>query len=353
MKKVLKIKVGNKERKRKFLEVQPSYVKVEPREEKGRGTAKFFKEKILPWYRKNKRVLPWRKKNISPYEVWVSEVMLQQTQVSRVIDFYTKFLRRFPSISSLAKASWEEFLPFYEGLGYYARGRNMQKTAKIIREKYGGKFPQEKKSLTALPGIGEYTASAILSFGFGKKEVAFDTNFKKIFGTKEIAERVFRESRVSGVLFNSAVMDYASAHREGGSKNKVLRIKKDKDEERKRGKGENEETFIILHENHKRYFSSQKGIHTPFFLPNGIKTREGVKKYFLAKWKLRVSVRPFVSQEGGKIFATAQILLGKHRFQSFSKKEAQKTLQRLQKQKLLREGGTFVKRESRIILRLP
>lgn len=288
---------------------------------KNQETAKFFREEILPWYKKNKRVLPWRKKNVSPYEVWVSEIMLQQTQVSRVIDFYTKFLKRFPSISSLAKVSWEEFLPFYEGLGYYARGRNMLKTAKILKEKYRGKFPKEKKELMALPGIGEYTVSAILSFGFGKKEVAFDTNFKKVFGTKEIAEKVFRESRVSSALFNSAVMDYMSAHRRERIKNKVSRIKEAKDKKGKEWGGERKKTFIVLHENHKKYFSSQKGKYQPFLMPRGVDTREKIKEFFKKKYGLLVSVRPFLKEEG--IWkANAQILLGDaSQFQVFQKND--------------------------------
>lgn len=142
-----------------------------------------FEKELLEWYAKNGRKhLPWRKKTITPYEVWVSEVMLQQTQVSRVIDYYTRFLEKFPTVFDLATATWEEFYPYYAGLGYYNRGRNMLQCAKVVVEKYKGKFPPQKAELLALPGIGEYTASAILSFAYGKNELALDTNVKKVLG---------------------------------------------------------------------------------------------------------------------------------------------------------------------------
>ncbi|MCX6738436.1 MAG: hypothetical protein NT098_00075 [Candidatus Parcubacteria bacterium] len=170
-------------------------------------------KEILEWYSKNARVLPWRHPGISAYEVWVSEIMLQQTQVSRGIIFYERFLKRFSTIQKLAEVDWEEFLPYYERLGYYNRGRNMLKAAKIIVDEFGGEFPKDKTALIKLPGIGEYSASAILSFAHDLPYVAFDTNFKKMFGTREVAEKAFKTSGVTSSVFNSAVMDYASAHR--------------------------------------------------------------------------------------------------------------------------------------------
>lgn len=295
--------------------------------------AKFFREKVLPWYRGNKRVLPWRKQSISAYEVWVSEIMLQQTQVSRVISFYEKFLKRFPNVESLARASWKQFLPYYEGLGFYARGRNMLATAKIISEKYDGEFPRDKKLLQKLPGIGEYTASAILSFAYGKREVAFDTNFKKIFETRERAEEALRESGVSSAVFNSAVMDYSSAQKAGG------RVKLEKRREGGKKKRQNEKqavsknmhhralhisgvlVYVVLHEKHKKYFSSRKGKYEPFLMPEGMNSREKIKNYFKQTYGLTISVRPFEKADG--IWkANAQILLGDPRqFQTFSRQE--------------------------------
>jgi adenine-specific DNA glycosylase len=122
---------------------------------------------ILNWYAKNARDLPWRKTE-DPYNIWVSEVMLQQTQVSRVIDYYARFLNKFPTVHHLAKAEWDDFLPVWRGLGFYSRGKNMLRTGKIVAEKYAGVFPQSKKELESLPGIGPYTASAILSFAHKK-----------------------------------------------------------------------------------------------------------------------------------------------------------------------------------------
>jgi A/G-specific adenine glycosylase len=258
--------------------------------------------KILQWYEKNKRALPWRKDDISPYAVWVSEIMLQQTQVSRGIVFYERFLKKYPTVQKLAKTNWEQFLPYYEGLGYYNRGRNMLKTAKIIVQDFGGEFPKDKIALMKLPGIGEYTASAILSFAHDLPCIAFDTNFKKIFGTRERAEREFAKSEVKSSVFNSAVMDYASAHREEKSKKKKV-------------KSTMTEMVVVLHENHKKYFSENMGEYQPFLMPKGVKNREHIKKYFLEKYNLRVSVRP----PNAKGVINAQILSGVHHFKVFDK----------------------------------
>ncbi|MCX6736024.1 MAG: hypothetical protein NTZ13_02980 [Candidatus Parcubacteria bacterium] len=264
---------------------------------------------ILKWYELNKRDLPWRKIGISAYEVWVSEIMLQQTQVSRGIIFYERFLKRFPTVQKLAEADWEEFLPYYEGLGYYNRGRNMLRAAKIIVEEFGGEFPKEKTALMKFPGIGEYSASAILSFAHDMPYVAFDTNFKKIFGTREVAEKAFKTSGVLSSVFNSAVMDYASAHREEKSK-------------KKKAKRTTNETIVVLHENHKKYFSENKEKYEPFVMPKGVFSREQIKQHFLEKFGLRISVRP----PGKDGFTNAQILSGKHQFVCFSKSEKNGTI---------------------------
>ena len=152
---------------------------------------RFFESALLDFFKKAGREhLPWRREGISAYEVWVSEVMLQQTQVSRVVPFYGKFLKRFPTVDILARTSWEEFLPYYDGLGYYIRGRNMLRTAKMVVEMYGGEFPNDTDALRRLPGIGAYTACAIASFAYGEDEIAWDTNVRRVigrffFGTKD------------------------------------------------------------------------------------------------------------------------------------------------------------------------
>lgn len=262
-------------------------------------------KKILDWYAQNKRALPWRKPGISAYEVWVSEIMLQQTQVSRVVLYYEQFLEKFPTIQKLSRATWEEFLPYYEGLGYYARGRNMLLSAKIIMQDFGGGFPRDKKTLMKLPGIGEYTASAILSFAYGEPEIAFDTNFRKIFGTRRKAEAVFKKSSVSSAIFNSAVMDYASATKSVRSK------------VRKVHKVTTADVTVMLHENHKKYFSENKKKYEPFVMSKEVVSREQIKKYFLGKYGLRVSVRP--PDTNGIV--NAQILAGAPHFAIYPKKD--------------------------------
>ncbi len=158
--------------------------------------------------------LPWRRTR-DPYRIWVSEIFLQQTQVSRVIFFYERFLQRFPTLFDLAQSDWENFLPFFRGLGFYSRGRNMLKAAKIIHEKYNGIFPRDFAELQTLPGIGKYTAAAILSFAFDEKIPAIDTNLERVFSRffgisqKSVPQKsteIFQKSQNSTFL-NHAIMD--------------------------------------------------------------------------------------------------------------------------------------------------
>jgi len=134
---------------------------------------------LLAWYRRHRRDLPWRGET-SPYRVWVSEVMLQQTQVNTVIPYYHRFLARFPTVEHLAEASLDEVLKMWEGLGYYARARNLHKAAGEIVEKWGGQFPRTYAELRALPGFGDYTAGAVVSIAFGEAVPAVDGNVKRV-----------------------------------------------------------------------------------------------------------------------------------------------------------------------------
>ena len=134
---------------------------------------------LLLWYRENKRDLPWRE-NPTPYRVWVSEIMLQQTRVEAVKEYYLRFMQALPTVQDLAECEEEKLLKLWEGLGYYSRARNLQKTAKVIVEKYGGKFPQTKAELLKLHGIGEYTAGAIASIALYKREPAVDGNVFRV-----------------------------------------------------------------------------------------------------------------------------------------------------------------------------
>lgn len=134
---------------------------------------------LLNWFDAYKRDLPWRR-DPKPYHVWISEIMLQQTQVNTVIPYYENFLRRFPTIKELAEAEEEQVLKAWEGLGYYSRARNIHHTAKTIIEEFDGHFPQNYEDVIKLKGIGSYTAGAILSMAFGQKQTAVDGNVMRV-----------------------------------------------------------------------------------------------------------------------------------------------------------------------------
>ncbi len=139
---------------------------------------------LISWYDHNKRALPWRSE-ASPYTIWLSEIMLQQTRVETVIDYFTRFVLAFPDVFSLARASEDELMRLWQGLGYYSRARNLHKTAKIIAGQGQGKFPETVDELKKLPGVGDYTAAAIASMAFNKPEPAIDGNLLRIFSRLE------------------------------------------------------------------------------------------------------------------------------------------------------------------------
>ena len=185
-----------------------------------------IRKKILAYYENNKRDLPWRTEqdnNQNPYFTLVSEIMLQQTQVNTALVYYAKFIKKWPNLNSLAKANIDEVLTMWSGLGYYNRAKNLLKAAKIISKKYNGVIPDKYEDLISLPGIGKYTASALISFAFGKFSVVIDTNIKrfivrlyglnkndKLYKTKldEIGKKLFFKSN-SG-KFAQAIMDFSS-----------------------------------------------------------------------------------------------------------------------------------------------
>lgn len=139
-----------------------------------------FAEQLLIWYRHNRAGLPWRR-DPKPYHVWLSEIMLQQTQVKAVIPYYRRFIRAFPTIEALAAAPLDAVLKQWEGLGYYSRARNLHRAAHIIVSEHGGKLPSEVKALLKLPGIGPYTAGAIASIAFGRPVPLLDGNVIRVF----------------------------------------------------------------------------------------------------------------------------------------------------------------------------
>ncbi|MBL7685536.1 MAG: hypothetical protein JNK65_05830, partial [Deltaproteobacteria bacterium] len=146
---------------------------------KGRGNI-FFQKSLLSWYHKHKRDLPWRKTK-DPYAIWVSEIMLQQTQVATVIDYYLRFLKRFPSIQDLADAPESDVLSLWSGLGYYSRARNLQKAAQKIVLEHAGVFPQDPEQILKLPGIGPYTRGAIGSIAFDLPLALVDGNVIRVY----------------------------------------------------------------------------------------------------------------------------------------------------------------------------
>ena len=139
-----------------------------------------FTNDILFWFDTNKRILPWRD-NPSPYRVWISEIMLQQTKVSTVVPYFDRFISTLPSLESLANVEEDTLLKLWEGLGYYNRARNLQLAAKKIIDNYNGLLPSHKEELESLPGIGPYTSGAILSIAFNKKYSAVDGNVLRVF----------------------------------------------------------------------------------------------------------------------------------------------------------------------------
>ena len=139
-----------------------------------------FQQNLVAWYRKIARTLPWRENN-SPYQVWISEIMLQQTRVDTVVPYYQRWMETFPDVETLAAAGEDQVLNLWEGLGYYQRAHNLHQAARIIAERYQGKIPGDPKLLQDLPGIGPYTAGAIASIAFGNQTPIIDGNIRRVF----------------------------------------------------------------------------------------------------------------------------------------------------------------------------
>ena len=134
---------------------------------------------LLAWYRAQRRDLPWRR-TTDPYRIWVAEVMLQQTQVATVLPYYERFLQRFPTVAALAQAELDEVLALWQGLGYYARARSLHAAAKVVCEKHGGIIPPSPREFRSLPGVGPYTAGAVLSIAFVRDLPAIDGNVVRV-----------------------------------------------------------------------------------------------------------------------------------------------------------------------------
>ncbi len=177
---------------------------------------------LLSWYEQNARELPWREEKSNPYRVWVSEIMLQQTRVTAVLGYFTRFMSEYPEIKDLANAEEESLMKVWQGLGYYSRARNLHKAAKQIMEEHGGIFPREYKEIHALSGIGDYTASAISSICYGEPYPAVDGNLLRVVARltadDEDITSISMKKKVTNLLseimplqasgkFNQALMD--------------------------------------------------------------------------------------------------------------------------------------------------
>ena len=134
---------------------------------------------LRAWFAESSRDLPWRV-NYTPYEVWISEVMLQQTQMDRAVDYFRRWMAQLPDVAALAAASEETVLRLWEGLGYYSRARNLMAAARRIVAKHGGVFPEREEDIRALPGVGPYTAAAVASIAFGRPVACVDANVERV-----------------------------------------------------------------------------------------------------------------------------------------------------------------------------
>ncbi|EMF0359425.1 A/G-specific adenine glycosylase [Enterococcus faecium] len=186
---------------------------------------KEFQDQFIQWYEQEKRNLPWRY-NRDPYRIWISEIMLQQTRVDTVIDYFYRFMEWFPTIEELAAAPEEKLLKAWEGLGYYSRARNIQAAAKQIMSEFDGKMPQTPEEISSLKGIGPYTTGAIASIAFGLPEPAVDGNVMRVVSrlfcieadiAKASSRKIFDEAMRKIIdetypgEFNQAMMDLGSA----------------------------------------------------------------------------------------------------------------------------------------------
>ncbi len=311
-------------------------------------------EIILDWYKNNGRhELPWRLQQ-TPYHVWISEIFLQQTQVSRVKDYFNNVIESFPTIQNFAKLNYDEFFPYYKWLGYYSRARNMLKTAEIVVKEYNWVFPDSYNDLINLPGVWPYTAQAILSFGHNKNVLAFDTNIEKIFSRyyfgnkfrkltkkeKEEIQNMFEKTWISGRDINAAMMDFSSIvdinqinlidfKNYSLVDSKFFKTKwslEIKPEVIKKSviSKKDAHIIVILHENHEIYFSGNPDNFEPFsFEPSNLDHRHHIQDIFKNKYSLELSVRPaykkIASPKWNYFFYHAQIQSGQHYFWEFTK----------------------------------
>lgn len=331
-----------------------------------------FPWKTLHWWYKNsgRHSLPWRQYDLPReqlvYRVWLSEILLQQTQAERVREYFERIIKRYPTIESLSRTSYDEFFGYYQGLGYYSRARNLLKTAKIIQDDYCGIFPDEYEKLIKLPWVWPYTAQAIQSFGYNIPKLAWDTNLEKVFsryttGSKynllgsEKKWEILREfehfvqenttASESNIVrdINNALMDFSS----------LIDLKNPNQIDwenypirswiwyetrwsiepiiQKAGQyfpTPDANIIVILHEWHKTYYSENTDKFCPWILHPSLSrnTRKYVQDTFREQYWLEISVRPahkkWFSNEGKPfIVVNAQIQRWRGNFREYSREE--------------------------------
>jgi A/G-specific adenine glycosylase len=338
---------------------------------------------LLNWHAlRGRHHLPWRQINHlsvadRTYRIWLSEILLQQTQADRVVGFYTRILERYPTIWDLAQASYEEFFPFYQGLGYYSRARNLLKTAQIVTQEFDGVLPSDSSALIQLPGVGPYTAEAIRAFAYDLPTLSFDTNLDKIFaryyhGTRHtklskiekseiLADFVTQsaqtsELRLSGRAINAALMDlgalwsYNSPALVNYSESPFQYCKFTETQ----GTLEitplktktyfplpDAQIFVVIHCNHQEYYSLSEDEFSPFSLAPMSQNepaskndpRHTIQSHFREQYRLELSVRPprvrGYIQDIPYILVYAQIQSGEHTFVKHSKQALREWLKKI------------------------
>ena len=284
---------------------------------------------LLKWYEKNKRTLPWRE-NKNPYSIWISEIMLQQTRIEAVKNYYARFMKELPTIQSLATVEEEKLLKLWEGLGYYNRARNLQKAAKQIEEKYNGKMPATYSELITLPGIGEYTAGAIASIAYNEKIPAVDGNVLRVISRviastkdillpetkKEISAKlkdIMPEGQAGN--FNEALMELGELvclpngkpectscplRKECQAYKKDLTHKIPVRPKKLKRKKEQKTVFILVNEKERIALQkrNQRGVLKGMYeLPNiqGLKAKKEIEKY-IKKWNIKIKNIEFLGE---------------------------------------------------------
>lgn len=284
---------------------------------------------LLEWYQLNKRMLPWRETK-NPYFIWISEIMLQQTRIDAVIPYYHRFIKKMPDVSSLASIPLDDLLKLWEGLGYYSRARNLKKAAQVIMEEYRGIFPNTYEKIIKLPGIGEYTASAIASICFGEATPTVDGNVLRVYTRfkndkrnidlpktkKEIRNELSRIMPLETGDFNEALMELGESVclPKGKPKCEDCPIREfckafkyqtwDKFPIRMEKRKKKELFFTIFLFSYQRYFAisrrdKEKLLQHLWEFPNisGDLTLEDIKKYLVQKDISYISIKKSIANK--------------------------------------------------------